>query len=178
MEALDFSQADLQANREGYLTERQQRLLGSVRRARGCGSRAAFIAILVSALSVGFAPLLFGGSESAGGEQTIRQVLPYTLAVAVVAVLIMLAALLFGYARSRDIRDGRMSIAEGHAHLTTRYLMRLRLTAYYVQIGGVRFQLGEDESAAFTEGEFYRVYYVKDPPAHVLLSAEVETSSW
>jgi hypothetical protein len=172
MEALDFAQDDLQANRAGYLTERQQRLLESVRRTRGCSSRVALIVILVSALGVGLAPLLFGGSESAGGEQTIRQVLPYTLAVAGVVVLIMLVALLVGYARSRDVRDGRVSIAEGNAHLATRYLMRLRLTAYYVQIGGVRFQIGQDEAEAFTEGEFYRVYYVKDPPAHVVLSAE------
>jgi len=62
---------------------------------------------------------------------------------------------------------------EGEAKLSTRFIGgKVRMMAYYVTVGGVRFQVQKEEYEAFEEGRWYRVYYVKDPPVGVILSVE------
>jgi hypothetical protein len=85
------------------------------------------------------------------------------------------------YVRSRDLITGAIRVHEGTAHLFTR-----QYTALYADIGGAVVGTGwfvkldsrefrilkEPAFAALEEGQRYRVYYVKNYPIDVILSAE------
>lgn len=46
-------------------------------------------------------------------------------------------------------------------------------TAYFVTIGRTRFRLATPaQFEAFQAGCLYRVFYINDPPVHLILSAE------
>ena len=163
--ALGFDEGDLQANREGRLSERQERMLTERRRLRGCGTRAAVWALVGSAALLGAALLILGG--------TMGQMLPYALMVVGAFLAIGLFFVWLGNLRSRDLVRWKVSVVEGEARLSTRfYGGKLRMMAYYVTVGGVRFQVQKGEYEAFEEGRRYRVYYVNDPPVGVILSME------
>ena len=170
--ALGFTTEELESNRNGYLTERQQEILAERRKLRGCGSRLAVIAFVISAGMLVLAPLLVGKSAAQSGEDAFRQVLPYTLPVAGVVVGVALLFVVVGYVRSRDLDSGKVSVATGEARLSTRYFLKIHMTGYYVTVGGTRFQVQKGEFDAFVEGGAYRIYYVKYPPVGVILSVE------
>jgi len=62
--------------------------------------------------------------------------------------------------------------ANGAAKLWAKEVGRLG-TAYYVKIGRTRFQVPSAEHfGTFDDAARYRVYYIINPPAHIVLSAE------
>jgi hypothetical protein len=76
-----------------------------------------------------------------------------------------------GYWLARDLRRGRIQVAEGMARLKTGLDGR-RTPYYHAKIGGHTFDLmSATEFGAFKEGERYRVYYVRYWP-DVILSVE------
>lgn len=171
--ALGFDGEDLKANKEGRLSERQERMVAEMRRLRGCGTRAAVWALVGSAVLVGVAPVLFGGVMGQQGGGDAGKALPYTLGVAGVFLVMALIFVVVGKVRSGDLASGKVSVVEGEARLSTRFIgPRVRMMAYFVAVGGVRFHVQKEEFEAFEEGRWYRVYYVKDPPVGVILSVE------
>ena len=171
--ALGFTDEELEANRNGYLTEEQRGRLAERRKLRGCGTRLAVVAFVVSAALLVGAPLVIGGSGGQSAEEAFRQALPYTLPVAGVFLGVGLLFVVVGYARGRDLDTGKVSVVEGAVERSTRFVGgKVRMMGYYVTIGGVRFQVQKGEYEAFVEGGRYRVYYVKDPPVGVILSVD------
>lgn len=173
-QAFDFTPADLQANRNGRLTPAQAKRLNRTRRIRGCGQRAAFLAlggtILVFIGLIPFvAPLNSPGFQAA---------FPYLLFGIVLFAGIFLVAIIFGIIRSRDLQTGRISVAEGEAsEFSTQDIKsksgRVMGTAYLVTVGYTRFRLATPaQFETFQPGCLYRVFYIKDPPVHLILSAE------
>ncbi|HKP51105.1 MAG TPA: hypothetical protein VJ183_00490 [Chloroflexia bacterium] len=171
--ALGFTSDDLEANRNGYLTDRQQEMLAERRRLRGCSTLAAVVTFMVSAALLVLAPLFFGGTTVQNADTTFREVLPYTLMAAGILLGTALIFTVTGYVRSSDLTAGKISVIEGKAKLSTRYFSKIRMPGYYVTVGGVRFQVQKGEIEAFIDGDSYRVYYVKNPPIEMVLSAEM-----
>lgn len=165
--AFNFTADDLAANRQGYLTPAQKKVIAGTRRARGCGARAAYIAMGASIAIIVAAFVLTGGLEIPLSSEALP-----AYAVAISAFIgIFLAAIVYDRVRSRDLRTGKISVAEGPAQRRTKeYKFG---TAFYVKIGRRRFQLTHPEQFdAFDECIRYRVYYVKNPPVHLIMSLE------
>jgi hypothetical protein len=165
--AFGFTEDDLAANRQGYLTPSQKKIIAETRRARGCGARLAYIIMAASFAFLVIAFVLSGGLEVSLSRDALT-----AYAVAASAFIgIFLAAMVYSRVRSRDLRSGKISVTEGPARRRTKeYKFG---AAFYVKIGRHRFQFAyPDQFYAFEEGTRYRVYYVKNPPIDVILSAE------
>lgn len=170
-DAFRFDEADLEHNRQGELTEAQTALLADVARRRGC-ARGAATAVILATLGLLWMVLLIAGGLSGEGSG------PLVALLVVTAVVLLLGggALLVGHRRSRDLRSGTVSTAEGPV-ATESVTMREQGSKvgdqYRVELGGVRLLVGtEAQMEAFEEGATYRVFYIADPPAHHVLSAE------
>jgi hypothetical protein len=97
------------------------------------------------------------------------------LLVGGIALVIFLPALWLDHSRLADVRAGKVSVVEGRADLKSQDFKGqiYRTKAYYLIVGGTKFQLAnERQFQAFRQGETYRIFYVRNPPAHTLLSAE------
>lgn len=173
-QVFDFTPADLQANRNGLLTPAQEKWLSQTRQIRGCGQRAAYLALggtifVFVGLTPFVAPLNSPGFQSA---------LPYLLFGVLLFAGIFLAAIIFGTIRSRDLQTGRISLAEGEATGFSVQNIKSKSgrvigTAYFVTIGPTRFRLATPAQFEVFQADCpYRVYYIKDPPAHIILSVE------
>jgi hypothetical protein len=163
MEAFSFSHEDLQANRAGELTEVQRKRVATVYRQflRGITRSVGIIgAILISAAVISWVR----------GFLFREGVLPLSLWL----YLFVILALIIGgggYWLARDLRRGRIQVAEGMAQLKTGLYSARRLY-YHAKIGGHTFDLmSATEFGVFKEGERYRVYYVRYWP-DVILSVE------
>lgn len=167
-DAFGFTEDDLAANRQGYLTPVQKKVIAGTRRARGCGARAAYIAIGASVVFLVVAFVLAGGLDLPRSSGALTA---YTVTLAVF-IGVFLAAMVYGQVRTRDVRAGKISMVEGEARQRTK---KYRLgTAHYVKISRTRFRLPYPEQFdAFEEGGRYRVYFVKNASVHVILSVEM-----
>jgi hypothetical protein len=167
-QALDFSPADLQANHRGLLTPTQENSLAETRRLRGCGQRAAYLAL-------GGSVLIFAGVILFAAPLNS---LPYALLGLVLFTGLFSAAILLGEIRSRDLKTGRISVAEGKAAgFATKEIKsksgRVVGTAYFVEIARTRFRLATPAQFETIEPDrCYRIFYIKDPPLHHILSVE------
>ena len=169
--AFNFTADDVAANRQGYLTPAQKKVIAETRRARGCGARAVYIAMGASVAIIVVAFVLAGGLRV---PRSTGALTAFAVAISVF-IGIFLAAMIYDRVRSRDLRTGKISVAEGPAQRRTKeYKFG---TAFYVKIGRRRFQLPHPKQFdAFDEGTYYRIYYVKNPPVHIILSVETVES--
>src|SRR5262249_18372369 len=112
-----------------------------------------------------------------------RSSLPYPLLGLVLFAGLFLGAIILGEIRSRNLKTGRISVAEGRATgFATQEIKsksgRTVGTAYFVEIGRVRFWLATlAQFESFEPGICYRICYIKDPPLHIILSAEAVEDS-
>ncbi|UCE26057.1 MAG: hypothetical protein JSW52_06740 [Candidatus Coatesbacteria bacterium] len=167
----NFTEDDLAANLQGYLTPTQKKVLAETRRARGCGARIAYI-IMAGSVVIFVVAFVLGGGLNA--PLSTGALTAYAVAISVF-IGIFLLSMAYSRVLSRDLRTGKISVAEGPARRRTK---EYRLgTAFFVKIGRRRFQLAYPEQfAAFDEGTYYRIYYVKNPPLHLILSIETVKS--
>ena len=101
------------------------------------------------------------------------QALPYLTFAAALFIGIFIFFIAVGIIRSRYLNERHISMAEGSASRSIRTLKHGRWTAYYVTIGGVRFQLpSQDQFEVFRDNVQYRVFYIQYPPAHLILTLE------
>ena len=165
--AFSFTEEDRAANACGLLTPKQRDLLSGYVKSR-FGTRAASIAIgLTVALMLG-SFLVLAEPESAG----FRQALPYAIGTYGAFLLISIFFIMLGRMRSRDMKSGRISTAEGEIRTWKREYSHG--TAFYAKVGGVRFQLvSAEQMEVLSRHSYYRVFYISNPPAHVILSIEV-----
>lgn len=169
--AFGFDEDSLEANRRGRLTAGQMELVEARRRRRGCGRRAAVFAVGASIV------VLWVGLAASGGLSTdsVAPIVATGAVTALVAVAVGTAMALGRY-RSRDLRVGRVSRAEGAVTTESVVIREQQMKVgdqYRVEIDGLRLLVGtRAQMDAFESGDPYRIFYVADPPAHHVLSAE------
>jgi hypothetical protein len=147
--------------------------LAKTRRIRGCSTAAATLAGGATSLIFSLILILVIIPNAAG----LGARLPLLMAPVIIFVGLFFGALALGIQRSRDLNSGRISVVEGRPDLTSKKIALRsgnRMTAYYVTMGSTRFQVAtSDQFAAFQTDLNYRVYYIKDPPVHIIMSVEI-----
>ena len=143
-------------------------MLAGYVRSRGCGSRAAMITMGLTVLLMFGLFLLIVEPGSPG----FRDAMPYAIGTWGFFLIAFVLFLVLGRFRSRDLVSGRISVAEGEV-LTREKDYELG-TAFYARVGGVRFQLhSRIQMELLGRYSTCRIYYVSNPPVHVVLSIEV-----
>lgn len=181
MHDLKFTDADLKANRSGYLTENQRAEVQSTLAYYGqVGKRTMWGFALIIPVLMGIGLLI----ESNNSAIPMTAWLPgYAIFSAAIFAFVM-AASAFGrfntYRRGRDAREELISQVEGIVKL--KIAPRSTWNRYpsfslsVINRGGMGltvFRFSSEKFAKyFVEGERYRVYYLRFPPLHIALSAE------
>jgi hypothetical protein len=183
--AASLSDADLEANRNGYLTSWQVDNLPfkgmtseAERQSFGSAVRAAATTIAGAVMALAFFAFLLGS----GAELTrfiAPNVRPAATGLIILAVLCSMAWVAYSAVTQRkavknwesarqatlrvDAAQGRvqpvMDRVDGHER-------------HYVQIGSRRFRTDRRTFAAFQPNESYRVYYVNSPDGYWMVNAE------
>jgi hypothetical protein len=187
MPALEFTPDDLAANQHGALTPGQQaRLREMSRKSSTYGILGGMFMVLmlagIGAYVLFWSPTGAALKQGMASDPTMRMVLPLVFGGVLLLVFGSLGLALY---RARAVGQGRLSVAQGPIDLKAQSLnveTRLVARAFGAQtrictarIGGVTFYVTEKVLAGFKHGAAYRVYYVKNKPAHVILSAEALT---
>ena len=163
----DFTQEDLRANQMGQLSASQQENLQSYSNQFGCASVVALIFVVVSIIAI-FAYALSSGEFDMA---TFQEVLPIMVLVFGGSFLLVVFFILLGFYRARDMRSGKLSTAEGEAHCWTK--KQRYFVEYHFKIGKTKFRAtSQSQYDAIDPDLSYRVYYVKNPPAHIIFSIE------
>lgn len=171
-----YSEADLEANRQGMLTEDQFQIVEAVYQTRERMARQTYklFAIWIPLLLIVGLVIEYKQSNKSVGE-FLASALPIVLMVGGFLALLVFIAWLFGTINARDARDKRISVAEGKAHVLekearTRQSHYMR---YELRLNGRLFRFANHASIAhFEDGKSYRVYYIKYYPFPLMLSAE------
>ncbi|HYF63650.1 MAG TPA: hypothetical protein VD886_12600 [Herpetosiphonaceae bacterium] len=187
MPALEFGPAELEANRRGGLTPAQQARLSEMsRKSSAYGIVGGLVMVLLLA-GVGAYVLFWSPSGAAlkdgiASDPTLRIMLPIVLGLVLLALFGSLGLSLY---RASAVGRGRLSVAEGPIKLDAQSMgleARMLVGAFGGQtrictakIGGMTFYVSEKALAGFKHGAAYRIYYVNNKPAHVIMSAEALT---
>lgn len=162
----DFNESDLLINQDGQLSEKQFRIISQYRRRNRRFGRLALIATFLSIGGISFITLYNIGID---WQKNPEPVIAFAVFFSI-GMLIAIFSLLIGKLRS-DLKSGKISTAEGFAEKKEKKIKPNFPTAYYMIIGKVQFQL--DEKAKYQAIEpniHYRIFYVKHPPTHIILS--------
>jgi hypothetical protein len=172
MDAFEFTDHDLEANRANKLTPDQHKLITTYIKIANTSTWLALIAC-IGTIMVFFA--IAYGLQPADG---FGGALPVLILAAVVFMTIFIFFIIVGLIRSRHLNNRQISVIEGVAARSTQKWKNGRLTAYYVTIAGTRFQLSSRaQFEAFQDDAHYRVFYIQYPPTHLILSIEQMGSS-
>lgn len=106
------------------------------------------------------------------GSPGFREAMPYAIGTWGFFLIAFVLFLALGRFRSRDLVSGRISVAEGEVRTWQKdYELG---TAFYARVGGVRFQLHSPlQMELLGMRSTCRIYYISNPPVHVVLSVEV-----
>ncbi len=173
-----YTEADVQANRQGLLTAEQAQIIEAVYQARQRGVRLTFrlFAIWIPVLLVVGMVIEYNNSgKSLDGF--LPDALPIMLLVGGGLTFILFLAWGYSYLNARDARDKRVSMAQGVAKVLeqeAQYRNRSPYMRYELRLNGRLFRFANHASIAhFEEGKTYRVYYIKYNPFPLMLSAEL-----
>jgi hypothetical protein len=86
-------------------------------------------------------------------------------------ILLLFFSALRTLMQTNDLASGKISIVEGKAKMKSQY-MRYGMTSYTLKVDKTKFIITQDVFDAFAPDAQYRIYYVKNPPAHTILSVE------
>jgi hypothetical protein len=166
--AFDFEESDVLLNRTGHLSENQCERLSQYRRIRRKGGKLAFGAMILT--SVFWCVMWLYGI---GFKFDPAKQLELTFALfAVLAVIWIIFLFFYGLGKRRsDLTTGKISAVEGFAELQQKKMPRSLGTAYFLTIGAEKFQLEtQARYKALEKSAKYRVFFIKDPPVHIILS--------
>ena len=171
-----YSEADLEANRQGLLTQDQFQIVEAVYQARQRGARQTYklFAIWIPLLLIIGMVIEYNQSGKSLGE-FLPNALPMTLMIGIFLGILVFAAWLFGVINARDARDKRISVAEGEAQVVEKeaHTRGLNTMRYELRLNNRLFRFANHASIAhFEDGKSYRVYYIKFYPFPLMLSAE------
>ena len=173
-EALGFSAEDLHANRNGFLSNAQQQRLAQHQQVRRTGRRFAYVGLLLTNLF--FVVVLVVLSAESTIPQPIAWIVTGNLLLFLNGVILL--ALTIERRRSK-LFTGNVSVAEGcitgsGSEFHRDQYGKLLGESYYIRFGRLCLYLDTPaQLASFVENVPYRVYYVRDAPRHVVLSAEI-----
>jgi hypothetical protein len=167
MDAFEFTNDDLLANRANKLTHVQQKRITAHIRIANTSTRLALIACFGSIV------IFFGIAYRLQPADGFGGALPFLILAVVVFMAIFIFFIIVGMIRRRDLDSRRISVIEGYAARSTRKLKNGRWTAYYVTIAEIRFQLSSQvQFEVFRDNARYRVFYIQYPPVHLILTME------
>ncbi len=167
MDAFEFTNDDLLANRANKLTPDQQKRIAACINIANTSTRLALIACMGSIV------LFFGIAYRLQPADGFGGALPFLILAAVLFMSIFIFFIIVGIIRRRHLDNRRISVTEGYAARSTRKLKNGRWTAYYVTIAETRFQLSSQaQFEVFRDNAHYRVFYIQYPPAHLILTLE------
>ena len=172
-----YSEADLEANRQGMLTQEQFQIVEAVYQTReggACQTYKLFAIWIPLLVIVGFV-IEYNQSGKSLGE-FLPDALPIVVAVSAGMAALVLISAAFGKINARDARDKRISVAEGKAQVLEKEA-RTKGSSYMryeLRLGGRLFRFANHNSIAhFVDSQHYRVYYIKYYPFPLMLSAEL-----
>jgi hypothetical protein len=165
LDAFEFSNEELQVNRHGKLSSRQHKLIDEY---LGHAKKRWRFALIVG---LGSAILLFGIAFLAQPDQFLQS-LPYMSVAAAIFLLIFSVFVIVDINKLRHLNARQVQSVEGIAHRITRSLRNGRWTAYYVTVDNVRFQVQREQYEAFQTDMPVRVFFLRYPPTHWILSVD------
>lgn len=160
MQAIGFTEEDLDANREGYMSKRQRVILGSNR--TFWNTLTTFAAILAIPLAFLFSFCSFISAPSSSFK------------LGNMALFCLLIAGIIYFMKRKwarvidDLRTGDVSAIEGRVKLD--FADRGNWSLYSLAISGEIFNVKKSVFLAFKNGDPYRIYYA--PHSKTILSAE------
>jgi hypothetical protein len=167
MDAFDFTNEDLVANRENKLTPDQHKRINTYIKIANTSTWLALIAC------IGTIVVFFGIAYRLQPASGFGQALPVLVLAAVGFMAIFIFFIVLGMIRSRHLNNRHISVVEGVADRSTRKVKNGRWTAYYVTIAEIRFQLSSQaQFEFFRDNARYRIFYIQYPPAHLILTVE------
>ncbi len=172
-----YSEADLEANRQGMLTPDQFQIVEAVYQARQRGANQTYklFAIWIPLLLIVGMVIEYNQSGKSPGA-FLPGALPMMLVIGGFMALLVFVAWLFGTINARDARDKRISVAEGKAQVLEKEAHSRGSSSmrYELRLNGRLFRFANHASIAhFEDGKSYRVYYIKYYPFPLMLSAEM-----
>lgn len=184
MQALNFTTADLAANRGGTLTDAQKERL---RERIGKGqTQIIVIVMLVLLIFFGVMGFMFFNDESSGLRKTFEENPTIVIAGLGGSILLYLVMVVFALLRGQRAKSGNFKVdsIEGQLKLsssemdygTARAVSSVagaQTRICIIQIGRQKIYVDESTFDAFVNGQRYRLYYVGWKPAYMIVSAEV-----
>jgi hypothetical protein len=164
MNLLGFAEADLEANRDGYITKRQRTWLHSIQR-----QRVILIVLAIVTESV-LIVVVTSGQSLSSCAQCSNPILALTIFMVAIAVFIVYFWLEWRKTK-KDLYKGDVAVAEGIAHYRRTVTVGGRHSMYRTLfINQTPFRILRWKLPAFEYGELYRVHYA--PRSNIILSAE------
>ncbi len=167
--SFDFTAEELELNRRGELSERQEQMISAQQRRSGVFTIVAGAAITASVAVIG-AILLLSADASGAAVAAFGAVLA-------IVVLLFATSVLVGRRKSTDLRERRITSVTGLAR--TRHKRTVSqyggVDLYKLKIARTKFALANKaQFGAFSDGARYSVHFIKAPGAPLILSASPE----
>jgi hypothetical protein len=185
MQALNFTAEDLAANKQGVMTEAQK---VRFRERIGKGQTQAMVIVLIVLLiSGGVIAFMLSGNEESGLRQAVEQN-PTIVAIGLGgSLLLYILMMVFALLRGQRMKSGnlRVSSISGKVKLSSSELPYYSAAGAIagaagaqtriceVKIGRTKIYTDETTFDALEDGGTYRLYYVGNKRAPVVVSAEV-----
>jgi hypothetical protein len=185
MTSLGITPADLEANRQGRLSETQKARL---REKLDAGTRSGLImgGIVLLIFIVGAVYMIFFNPET---KASFRQLLgdnPLMLIIPIALVIIFYGlTFAFAIAKANRMKSGDVPVksVEGKVKLSVTQMVGIGAAAlasaagastraYIVRVGRMKIYTDEATFTAFENGRAYRIFYVPNKPAHFIVAAE------
>jgi len=162
MVALNFTEEDLAAKREGYLTKKQRSELNGVRQ-----SWKIFFALAIAAIPFGT------GWAIVDGIRIHDSVASRLGIVGLIWTVSLGIAIYVEFKKNKpdlDLHKGDVVVVEGPAQVGRRIFAQRGSPPYYVTVQGVTWPIRGMVFSAFKNGDPYAIYYA--PHSKTILSAE------
>jgi len=178
MQAVPFTEEELNTNRNGMISEAQRARLG--KQAGGTQTATLIMFIIVILMIAGIFAYLFVFTHTGDSLLKMFTENPSTLlivgGVLGLIILIIFLSYLRTLMRTSDLRRGKVSVAEGKARVSSTRMtvgfVATIATSYELKIGRIKFYVTKGVLDNIIEGAPYRIYYVKNYPIHAVLSIE------
>jgi hypothetical protein len=171
MDSLKFSREELMLNKNGQLSERQQQL---VKRGAGCARGSLLVTGIVFLVMIGGIGYFLYSSGQFESLQTMFEDDPNTFYLVAGVLALVAIIVLWSFARSAGVtaRMGKGEVSSVSGEVRIQLISTDFGDSVRLHIGRVQFHLTPEMSEGFEEGKNYTIYYVHNPPANVILSAE------
>jgi len=167
--AFGFSAEDLNSNKMNQLTQRQKKIVQRYIKGRNLGLQLATFVMVGSIIFFVMVAYLTNDMDSPGFESAI----PYLLLVIFLFIGIFIFFIMLGIIKSRDLKTGQISSVEGYINKSDKSLKKRKYAGYVLKIGDTGFPLYTPaQYNAFENSKRYRIFYIKNPNANIVLSVE------